>query len=352
MSNSRELSKLAGSYGTGGFTGMKNRIINGAMAIDQRNLGAAVTNINATLYSCDRWGFLGTLSSKFTAQQSNSAPVGFTNSQLYTSLSAYSVTSADWFVFRQRIEGFNVNDLAWGAASAQTISVSFWVKSSIAGTFGGSISNSALNRSYPFSYVINTINTWEYKTVSIPGDTSGTWLTDNNTGIQLSFSLGAGATFSGAAGTWAGANYYSSTGATSIVGTSGATLAITGVQLEKGSTATSFESRFYGTEFRLCQRYYQELYENSVIGNCVSTTGWVSALSFPTFMRTSPTYTRKLSSLTINDTAAAYASTAADTVITSVGGMRIFNSGFTGLTTNRGAYGNGAVLQFQLNAEP
>ena len=245
---------------------MKNRIINGAMVIDQRNAGAAVTALDS--YATDRWQYEGSQTSKFTLQQnagSVTPPTGFTNYYGATSSSAYSLGASDFFMICQRIEGFNIADLGWGTATAQTVTISFWVRSSLTGTFGGSLRNSAANRSYPFSYTISAANTWEYKTVTIAGDTSGTWVTNNGIGIRLVFSLGAGATFSGTAGSWSGNNFVSATGATSVVGTNGATFYITGCQLEVGSTATSFDYRPYGTELALCQRYYEKSYSTNVV---------------------------------------------------------------------------------------
>jgi hypothetical protein len=240
-----------------GFTGFKNRIINGAMVIDQRSAGASVTVTGGSAYySCDRWQEWQSQNSKYSIQRSTTAPTGFINSLLATSLSAYSVISSDSFALNQNIEGLNCADLAWGTASASTVTVSFWVRSSLTGTFGGALANSAVNRSYPFTYTISSANTFEYKTITIPGDTSGTWLTDNGIGIRLWFSIGAGSTYLGTAGSWAGADYRGATGQTSVVGTNGATFYITGVQLERGSNATSFEFRSYGQELALCQRYY------------------------------------------------------------------------------------------------
>jgi hypothetical protein len=238
--------------------GFKNRIINGAMVIDQRNAGASVTPTD-NAYTLDRWQSRLSQASKYSVQQNAgavTAPAGFEKYLGATSLSAYSVASSDYFAQQYNIEGLNVIDLNFGTASAVSITVSFWVRSSLTGTFGGSVQNQAGNRSYPFTYTISVANTWEQKSVTIAGDTSGTWLKTNSTGLILFFGLGVGTTFSGTAGAWNGNNNLSATGATSVVGTNGATFYITGVQLEKGSTATSFDYRPYGTELALAQRYY------------------------------------------------------------------------------------------------
>lgn len=279
--------------------GFKNRIINGDMRIDQRNAGASVTVTGgSSYYSCDRWQEWQSQNSKYSIQRSTTAPTSFINSLLATSLSAYSVISSDSFALNQNIEGLNCADLAWGTASASTVTVSFWVRSSLTGTFGGALSNSAVNRSYPFTYTISSANTFEYKTITIPGDTSGTWLTDNGIGIRLWFSIGAGSTYLGTAGSWAGADYRGATGQTSVVGTNGATFYITGLQLEKGSTATSFDYRPYGTELALCQRYYQQVGGNTGDLNSITLRSYTTSGSyvgnqyqFPVQMRTSPTMT-------------------------------------------------------------
>jgi hypothetical protein len=245
--------------------GMKNRIINGNMAIDQRNAGTSVTPTTTT-FALDRWACFLSQASKFSVQQNAGAitsPAGFINYLGATSLSAYSVLSSDNFNFRQKIEGYNIADLNWGTANAKTVTISFWVRSSLTGTFGGAIKNSASTRSYPFNYTISVANTWEQKTITVAGDTTGTWLTTNGIGMQLIFSLGTGATYSGTAGAWAATNYLSATGAVSVVGTNGATLYITGVQLEVGTTATDFENLQYGQQLALCQRYYETNKDNA-----------------------------------------------------------------------------------------
>jgi hypothetical protein len=238
--------------------GFKNRIINGAMVIDQRNAGASVTP-TADTYTLDRWSASISTASKFSVQQSTTAPTGFINSLKITSASAYTVGASDFFQIIQIIEGYNIADLGWGTANAQPVTLSFKVYSSLTGTFGGSITNFSANRSYPFTYSISTANTWTSISVTIAGDTSGTWSTNNSGGIVVRIGLGVGTTYSGTANAWAGATYFSATGATSVVGTNGATFYITGVQLEKGSTATSFDYRPFGTELDLCQRYFEQV---------------------------------------------------------------------------------------------
>ena len=276
---------------TAQYYGFKSRIINGNMAIDQRNAGASVTPTNGQ-YTLDRWSSTLTQASKFTVQQnagSVTPPVGFINYLGVTSSSAYAVLTGDTFAIAQSIEGLNCADLAFGTASAVTITLSFWVRSSLTGTFGGSLINSAANRNYLFSYTISSANTWEQKTITLTGDTSGTWLTNTSAGLTVRFGLGSGATFTGTASTWQAGNLVQPTGSTSVVGTSGATFYITGVQLEKGSTATSFDYRPYGTELALCQRYYQKLTAMIISGYATSGVSLYGITTFPVELRTSPT---------------------------------------------------------------
>jgi len=288
------------------YTGFKNRIINGAMVIDQRNAGASYSAIDST-YGLDRWKLASYDSSaqtgKYTVIQSSTAPTGFSTSMLITSSAATTINASSIYWVGQMIEGFNTADLGFGAAGASTVTVSFWVRSSLTGTFGGAISNSAQNRSYPFSYTINSANTFEYKTVTIPGDTSGTWLTTNGIGIRLFFNLGSGTTSQGTANAWSSSQLSSVTGTTSLLATSGATLYIAGVQLEKGSTATSFDYRPYGTELALCQRYFCSSFNIGTApaqnlgggmigkGSTSSTTEPILTWQFPVSMRIAPTVT-------------------------------------------------------------
>jgi hypothetical protein len=270
--------------------GMRNRIINGAMRIDQRNAGAAVTPANNE-YTLDRWKFGLTQSAKFTAQQDSSANTvaGFTSSMKVTSSSTYSVLAADTFFFDQIIEGNNIADLRWGTADARPVTLSFFVRSSLTGQFGGAFRNSAVNRVYPFSYTIVAANTWEQKFIVVPGDTTGTWLTTNGVGIEIVWNLGSGSTYLATPGSYTTSNIIGATGDTSVVGTNGATWYITGVQLEEGSTPTSFEYRHYTTEFQLCQRYFQKHIGDlfSSYGATINYLWWLYKVT----MRATPTIT-------------------------------------------------------------
>jgi len=290
-----DLMTTSDGVSSSGLYGFKNRIINGNMMVWQRG-----TTFNAPAdgdYNADRWQYGANQSGKVNIAQSSSAPSGFSYSALVTSTSSYSIGASDLFRYTQRIEGFNTADLAFGTASASTVTLSFWVRSSLTGTFGGSLQNNNGDRSYPFTYTINSANTWEYETITIAGDTTGTWVgATNGNGLQLNFSLGAGSSRIGTAGAWAAAGYYGATGQTNLVATNAATWQIVGVQLEKGSTATSFDYRPYGTEELLCQRYYYKHADGSVASNQIVSIGFYESsgvifgsVKFPVTMRAIPT---------------------------------------------------------------
>jgi hypothetical protein len=277
--------------------GFKNRIINGDMRIDQRNAGASITpSANGTM-CLDRWKCglnTGVSPSKYSVQQSSTAPVGFSNSVLITSTSAYTVQADDYATFSQAIEGFNFADFGFGTANAQSLTISFQIRCSLTGTFAGWIQNDAANRSYPFTFTISAANTWESKSITIAGDTTGTWVgATSSTGLLMGFNLGVGSTRQGTANTWGAGNYRTVSGAVNLIATNAATMNITGVQLEKGSTATSFDVRPYGTELALCQRYYYRI--TSTGDNCFGS-GWAASgtqgtvmIPYPVTMRTKPT---------------------------------------------------------------
>jgi hypothetical protein len=271
------------------YTGFKNRIINGAMVIDQRNAGASVTPTGIA-FSLDRWKYQTSQSSKLSFQQDTTAPAGFKNSLKISVASAFTAGAADYFVLQQPIEGFNCSDLSFGSASASTVTLSFWVRSSLTGTYSGCLQNATPDRSYVFTYTINSANTWEQKTITITGDQSGTWSTGNTTGIVVDFDLGSGSNYQNSAGSWVASNKFTNASQANFVGTAGATFYITGVQLEKGSTATSFDYRPYGTELALCQRYY-EICPYDIISTTGGQTGqpYYKMTPFKQTKRASPT---------------------------------------------------------------
>jgi hypothetical protein len=261
--NARELAELATAY-AGGNYGMRNKIINGAMQIDQRNAGASVAISTANICTLDRWCAVvqGSGTGRFSVQRSTVAPAGFTNSTLITVTTADASPSSGFgYHFYQPIEGFNVADFALGSASAIQFTISFWVRSSVTGTFPFILSNEDITRNFGGTYTISSANTWEQKFVTVAGDITGTWNTSNSTGIRLHLGLGGGSARTASTGWQAGDSTFKTnvTGATQLIATNGATFYITGVQLEAGSVATPFERRPFGTELALCQRYYKNM---------------------------------------------------------------------------------------------
>jgi hypothetical protein len=273
------------------LAGRRNLIINGAMQVWQR--GTSQTSDGYA--SVDRYAIGNGTDGTYTLEQSTDAPDDFKYSLKFTTGTAdASLASSQWISIWQRLEGQNVSHLNFGSSSAKTVTLSFWVKSSLTGTFGGSIVNSGNNRSYPFSYAISSANTWEYKTVIISGDTTGTWLDTNGIGIRLFWGLGIGSDRSGADGSWAADELMAPNGAVSVIGTASATWQITGVQLEVGSVATPFEHRSFGEELALCQRYYWKhfggtTYARYCIGENQTSSQTGGGIAFPVEMRAKPT---------------------------------------------------------------
>ena len=287
------------TIGAGNATGMKNRLINGGMVLDQRNAGASITPTGNT-FTVDRWNAITpTLSSTFSVQQnagSVTPPTGFANYLGLTSLAATTISSADRSSIKQVIEGYNTVDFAFGTAGAKTVTLSFWARSSLTGTFGGALQNGASDRAYPFTYTISTTNTWEHKAITVVGDTTGTWAATNTGGMQVYFNVGTGSTYEGAADSWQSGDLRKPTGAIDILATNGATFYVTGVQLEEGNAATSFDFRDYGRELALCQRYY---FVNTGDGSFITYAFLVSTTDtyrhvlypWPVQMRVTPTTT-------------------------------------------------------------
>tara|TARA_Y100001972_G_scaffold122265_1_gene167556 strand:- start:243 stop:1361 length:1119 start_codon:yes stop_codon:yes gene_type:complete len=244
--------------------GSSNVIINGAMNVAQRGTSAVTINSGSSTYLLDRFYASGASSAGvFTVEQSTDAPTDFKNSLKVTVTTAdSSIGSTTNYRVNQNIEGQNISSLNYGASTAKTVTLSFYVKSSLTGTFGGKLGNSARDRSHPFTYTISSANTWEQKTVTITGDTSGTWLDTNGIGFELVWSIGAGSGRLGTAGTWAGVRYDGATGQTNIIATNSSTWLITGVQLEVGSQASDFQHEDYGTTLLKCQRYFEHCFDH------------------------------------------------------------------------------------------
>ena len=340
-----------------GFTGTKNRIINGAMVIAQRGTTAVTTS---AAFPVDRFSTVNATDGTFSAQQVSDAPSGFINSLKWTTTAADASLSATQYTSTlQFIEGLNVADFAWGTASAATVTLSFWVKSSITGTFSGALANNAYDRSYPFNYTISVASTWEQKTITIAGDTSGTWLTTNGIGIRLYMSLGAGSDFTGTANAWgASGRTASTTGTASVIGTLNATWQVTGVQLERGSNATSFEFIDAGRQLAQCQRYFISYggvtqYERIAVGVC-NTTTTASCMTFlPVPMRTTPTLAH-IATWGVYEGSNVYTVTS---IVVDHPSPLVFNASYTvaaGLTANRVANilaNNSTTARLQLSAE-
>jgi len=267
---------VLGVYGGGtgantGVTDFKNRIINGDFRIYQRYgaINVAVTPTNGQ-YTLDRWCSNASQAGKYSIQQSTFIPTttltfpsGFVYSLQATALSSYSVGTNEFFDQFQPIEGYNIADFNFGTSYARNLVLSFYINSSISGTYGGYVVNGANNRFYPFSYTI-TANTWTYVQIPITGDTAGTWSTTNGVGmyvVPVSLGCGSGLTTTSNLFTWTSSTNRGATGQVNLVGTNNATLYLEGVQLELATTySTNFGFRSIQTEIALCQRYYETSY--------------------------------------------------------------------------------------------
>jgi hypothetical protein len=277
----------------------RNKVINGDMRIDQRNSGASITLASGiTVYAVDRMDAIATGASKFSVQRnagSVTPPAGFINYFGATSLAATTVGSTDLYRFGTTIEGNMIADFAWGTASAKTVTLSFYVYSSLTGNFSVCLQNAANTRAYPILFNIPSANTWTRITIVIPGETSGAWNTDTNMGVRIQFGLGLGSTKTTTSGSWANGDYNGATGLVNVVSTNGATFYVTGLQLEVGSIATSFEFRPIGTELALCQRYLPAIsYAGGTnpyfgAGMASSTSAAYYTVSFPVTPRVPPT---------------------------------------------------------------
>jgi len=330
----------------------RNRIINGDMRIDQRNAGASVT-VSGAVYGVDRFRAVQTGGTGvFTIQQDSSYPSGFIKSLKATVTTAYSPTTTDRYEISQLVEGNNTADLNWGTAAASPVTLSFWVRSSLTGTFGGVVQNENADYNYVFSYSISAADTWEYKTITVSGPTTGTWATGNGQGLKVTFSIGCGSTRLGTAGSWSSTRYEGATGQTQLIATNGATWYITGVQLEVGDVATPFEHRIYGEELALCQRYYTEATPQMV--HAFSSTQVTGKLSYPMTMRATPTGTIKSGTASVDPISGAPISPSSININVYEYGLNdsmIISSNYSGLTTNKTYWANTTSMIFGMDAE-
>jgi hypothetical protein len=328
--------------------GFKNRIINGAMVIDQRNAGAAVTPSAASQYIIDRFIGTGVQASKLTYQQVADAPVGFVNSLKILTASVPTLATDDQFRLSQCIEGHNVADLGWGTVNAQTITVSFRAKASVAGTYSVALWNAANGRSYVTTVSLTT--SWATYSFTVPGDTTGSWATGNTTGIELIFDLGASTTYTtSTTNTWLAENKFKATGSVSLVSNAAATLNITGVQVERGTQATAFDYRDYGRELIMCQRYFwttnsiPSSYVHFAMGYYAASTSFEAVVQYPQTMRTSPTITFTATNTFITDGFSSFVPSSIQGYFTTPSTTRI-QAGVTGATAGQGvALGSGAA---------
>lgn len=241
----------------------RNRAINGGMMVDQRNSGAAISYSGAGtsgLYAVDRYAFNGSGGGSYTIQRVQDGPPSVSAYSWRLTVGATpdtSLASTDNYLLLHRIEGFNVADLGFGTANPQPLTLSFYVKSSVTGTFSVGFNNGAYNRSYVAAYTINAANTWERKSISLTADTTGTWAADNTLGLSVNWTVAMGSAYTGTAGTWTAGTLHAATGQVNLMATTGATFQLTGVQLEYGTAPTRFEVRAYDEELRRCQRYFE-----------------------------------------------------------------------------------------------
>ena len=278
---------------TAGALSNRNLIINGSHDVNQRDQGSFTPSHND--FCTDRWRMELSDASKYTAEQSSTSPDGFQKSLKITSSSAFTPASDDYFLVTQDIEGYNSAPAAFGSSAAKSVTLSFWVRSSLTGTFACAIRNSAFNRTHIKEYTISTADTWEHKTLTFPGITDGTWNTGSTVGIRVHWSLGAGSDFHGAADTTLNTNDFATSSSTNVVATNSATWFMTGAQFELGATATPFEHRSYSDELARCQRYFRRLCEGASYAaapgsgtGTSSTNAWHNIHLIPE-MRTVPT---------------------------------------------------------------
>ena len=281
-------------YPTEGPLSNRNLVINGAMRVAQRNTSTSTITGTTAYRTLDRFKTeLANYSTVAgTVSQSTEAPTGFSKSIRFNVTTAETIAAADLATIRYRFEGQDVQNLEYGTSNAKTTTLSFWVRSSITGTYGLSVWQADAVRNLGLTYSVNTADTWEYKTLTIPGDTSGTINDDTGEGLQISWTLSAGSNFQGTANTsWAAysADRWATGHAVDLMGAT-SNFYLTGVQLEVGTRATPFEHRNYADELQTCKRYYQNV-GSTHYGAVEGTNRFRLQIPLYPHMRTAPTCT-------------------------------------------------------------
>ena len=293
MSRARDLADLGGSADAGGLTG-RSMLINGAFQIWQRGT-SAITVSGDDDFTADRFKGWANGGGTFTVEQSTDVPNNEFefSAKLTNTATDSSVAAGDDYRWATDIEGYNVSPLAYGSSDAKKATLSFWVKSSLAGTYCGAFYSTTASRHYIYEYTISSADTWEYKTITIDGDTTGSWNRTNGNGLRIYWGFGSGSDVQGTADAWAAGEKWETTNQAAWIGSASATFFITGIKLEVGQTATPFEHRSYGDELARCQRYYYRIQEGVVyqrfgIASCQNSNNSNATIHLPVSMKTQP----------------------------------------------------------------
>ena len=299
MSKAAELANLIGNINAGGGGVNRNLIINGAMTVAQR--GTSFSNVTSSQFCLDRFSVDVSGGGAFNVTQDTSAPEGFEKSlKLEVNTADSSIAAGDTYRVTQAVEGQNTAQVDLGASTAKAMALSFYVKSSVTGTYGVGLANNAETENFVAEYTINSADTWEKKTINIPVRTSGTWLTTIGVGIGVRFDLGSGTNFNGTAGQWqtTSSKVFRTSSCVNLIATGSATWFITGVQLEVGQNPTSFEHEPFERTIAKCQRYLVSLdmttnltgdtFGKYFTGPIISSTNARPQMNFPVPMRGKP----------------------------------------------------------------
>jgi len=300
-SNTLTLPATTQTLATQNALGVRNLIINGDMRIAQRGTNATgLTNGSGGYHTVDRWKFIesGTPTFVFTQTQDTDVPTGqgFSNSLKMDCTTAQgSLAAGDNLYISQIIESQNLQHIKKGTSNAESLTLSFWVKSNKTGTYILGIQEFQNTRYIGKTYTINSADTWENKTITIEGDTTGALTNDNSSGIFLQFYLAAGTDYTSGTlpSTWESTvNANRAVGQVNLADSTSNYINITGVQLEVGDTATPFEHRPYDMELLRCQRYYWQIVSgnDNTIANGVyyNPTTFICTVQYPVTMRTAP----------------------------------------------------------------